>query len=60
MRAGTGDITQPAVKLEPSEMKADCYYKDLELEEMVFRIADMSYYTGRGDNLVEDITQECL
>ena len=60
VRAGTGDITQPAVKLEPTEMKADCYYKDEELEEMDIRLADMSYYHRRGDKLVNHITEECF
>ena len=52
------DITKKAV---PSlERKPDCYLNDPELEDMDFRVADMSYYHKRGHQLVEDIKQESL
>ena len=60
VRPGRGDITQPAVKLGPSEMTKDCYYKDEELKQMDIRLADMSYYHGKGDELVDHITKECF
>ena len=60
VKADGPDITRPAVKLGPSEMTDDCYYKDEQLKEMDFRLADMSVYHGRGDKLLEDIDQECL
>ena len=60
VQADRGDISKPAVKKRPSEMIDDCYYKDQDLEKMDIRLADLSYYHGRGDNLLKDIEQECF
>ena len=54
------DIKEESVKLKSDKMRPDCYLKDDKLEKMDFRLADMSYYHMRGDQLVEDIKKVLL
>ena len=51
-------ITNRATKLSRDRMEKYCFYREDDLKDMDFRLADMSYYHQRGAKLVSDITTE--
>ena len=48
-------INKPAVKLEPPPPGS--FYDDEDLKGMDFRLANMSYYFGHNQKLIEDINE---
>ena len=52
---GLPTINQPAEKIEPPP--PDSFYDDEDLKGMDFRLANMSYYFGHTQKLIEDINE---
>ena len=52
---GLPPINQPAVKIEPPPPGS--FYDDEDLKEMDFRVANMSYYYGHENKLIDDINE---
>ena len=52
------DITKPAEKLDP--LPADSLYSDEDMKEMDIRVANMAYYHGHTQKLIDDINQETV
>ena len=48
-------MTKPAEKLDP--LPPDCFYQDEVLKKMNIRVANMAYYHGHSQKLLEDITE---
>ena len=48
-------ITRPAEKLDP--LPPGCFYRDDVLKRMDIRVANMAYYHGHCQKLLDDITQ---
>ena len=48
-------ITRPAEKLDP--LPPGCFYQDDDLKRMDIRVANMAYYHGHCQKLLDDITQ---
>ena len=51
-------ISNQATKLSCDRMEKYCFYREDDLKDIDFRLADMSYYHQRGAKLVSDITTE--
>ena len=50
------DITKPAEKLDPPP--AGSFYSDMNMKEMDIRVANLAYYHGHTQKLIDDINQE--
>ena len=48
-------ITKPAEKLDP--LPPGCFYQDDVLKTMDIRVANMAYYHGHSQKLLDDITE---
>ena len=48
-------ITRPAEKLDP--LPPGCFYKDDVMKRMDIRVANMAYYHGNSQKLLDDITE---
>ena len=48
-------ITKPAEKLDP--LPEGCFYQDDVLKMLDFRLANMAYYHGHSQKLLDDITE---
>ena len=48
-------ITKPAKKLDP--LPRGCFYQDEFLRTMDIRVANMAYYHGHSQKLLDDITE---
>ena len=53
--AGVPDISRPAVRL--TSPREGSFYQEKLLEEMDIRVANMSYYFGHTQKLLDDITE---
>lgn len=61
---GVPDCSEPADKLDQEDLdkdkNKDCFYNDEDLKLMMFSLANISYYHGHHDRLIEHITKECF
>ena len=48
-------MTKPAEKLDP--LPPGCFYRDDVLKKMDIRVANMAYYHGHSQKLLDDITE---